>query len=282
MARSHQQRDEGHEEEKKQDPNGTSPESKRLSDLEARAVDRAKATADAAFRPSASILNAKSPTALLEQVDGPSLETYEGKESLYVGRTVPVAAGGTLQIPIQVTTPGSVVEYVVEVHAYDIQFGITAERDEGITVVKESSKVDDSVTQKFLVGTVPCLIRFQFDNDYSWFREKQVSYKITVTPPSRESLATGRRRRAKSCLKTVVEDLEQAQSRLTNAMQQKQKLKTHIAKLRQELQQQQKALEVAEKEEIWLKERLDLRMEQEKLLQERLQRGWDDEAALSK
>jgi hypothetical protein len=85
------------------------------------------------------LLNASSPAALLQQIDGPSLETYEGKQSVYVGRSVPVATGAKLIVPIQVTTPGSVVEYTVETKNYDLAFGITAEREEGITVVKVCS-----------------------------------------------------------------------------------------------------------------------------------------------
>jgi hypothetical protein len=111
-------------------------EQQRLQEMEAKAVDRAKATADAAFRPSPSVLNAVTAASLMEQVDGPSLHTYEAKESIYVGRLVPVAAGGKLNVPIQVTTPGSIVEYVVELKGYDINFGITAEREAGLTIVK--------------------------------------------------------------------------------------------------------------------------------------------------
>jgi hypothetical protein len=116
----------------------------RLKALEAKAVAEATATADAAYTPSASLLNAPDPEPLLKQVDGPSLaEYYEegsaaGKESVYVGRSVPIAAGGSLVIPIQVSSPGSVVEYAVENKQYDFGFGITAEREEGITIVKVS------------------------------------------------------------------------------------------------------------------------------------------------
>jgi hypothetical protein len=107
----------------------------RLEEMEAKAVDKAKASADAAFRPPPSVLNAQSAQVLLQQVDGPSLKTYQGTESVYVGRSVPVAAGGKLNVPINVSTPGSVVEYAVELKSLDINFGITAEREEGITVV---------------------------------------------------------------------------------------------------------------------------------------------------
>jgi hypothetical protein len=105
---------------------------------ESKAVDRAKASVDNNFKPSASVLNAPSATLLLQQVDGPSLTTYQGKEAIYVGRSIPIAAGGRMDLPIFVTTPGSVVEYAVEIPAYDIGFSIIAEREEGNTVVKVS------------------------------------------------------------------------------------------------------------------------------------------------
>jgi hypothetical protein len=104
--------------------------------LEAAAVDKAKAASDAAFRPPPSVFNAPSAEVLLQQVDGPSLQKYKSTESVYVGRSVPVAAGGKLNVPINVSTPGSVVEYAVELQQYDIEFGITAEREEGVTIVK--------------------------------------------------------------------------------------------------------------------------------------------------
>jgi len=115
---------------------GSRAQQRRLEEMEAQAVDKAKVTADAAFRPSPSILNAQQPTVLLQQVDGPPLDQYDAKESVYVGRSLRIPAGGDLHVPIHVITPGSVVEYVVELQGMDISFGITAERDEGVTIVK--------------------------------------------------------------------------------------------------------------------------------------------------
>lgn len=108
----------------------------RLAELEAKAVAEATASADDSFKPSPSLLNAPSPDALMQQVDGPSLEGYHGKESVYVGKSVPVAMRARLEVPINVSAPGSVVEYAVESKAYDVGFGVTAEREEGITIVK--------------------------------------------------------------------------------------------------------------------------------------------------
>lgn len=247
---------------------------------EARAVAEATASADRSFIPSPTLLNSNSPTALLEQVDGPSLVNYSETESVYVGSSVPISAGGSLTVPIQVNTPGSIVEYAAENKYHDIGFGITAEREEGITVVQEMSRCDASevpMLGKFLVGTVPCLLQFKFDNEYSWMREKVVTYKVTITPPSRETLMAGRRRRAEACKRAVKEDLKSADDRLDKAQGQKASLKKELDELKKALEQKQKSLKVIETEGKWLQERVALRKDQHKLLQERLAQGWEDE-----
>jgi len=134
----------------------------RLEEMEAKAVDKAKANADAAFRPPPSVLNAQSATVLLQQVDGPSLKTYKDTESVYVGRSVPVAAGGHLNVPINVSTPGSVVEYAVELKGYDISFGIKAEREEGVTVVKVRTVYAIELKLLFEFLFAFCLTHFAF------------------------------------------------------------------------------------------------------------------------
>jgi len=259
------------------------PES--MSAQEARAVAEATASADRSFTPSPTLLNSNSPTALLEQVDGPSLVNYSETESVYVGSSVPISAGGSLTVPIQVNTPGSIVEYAAENKMHDIGFGITAEREEGITVVQEMSRCDASevpMLGKFLVGTVPCLLQFKFDNEYSWMREKVVTYKVTITPPSKETLIAGRRRRAEACKRAVEEDLKSADGRLDKAQDQKASLQQELDELKRQLEQKQKSLKVIETEEKWLQERVTLRMDQHKLLQQRLDEGWEDEAAVKK
>lgn len=133
------------------------------------------------------------------------------------------------------------------------------------------------VTQKFLVGTVPCMLNFQFDNSYSWMREKVVSYKITITPPNKDSLKEGRKRRAQACLDRVQEDLDTATERLEKAAISKTKLDEKVAALTKELEETREAAAVATKEEAWLAERKSVRGQQKKLLQQRLAKGWPDE-----
>ena len=150
-----------------------------------------------------------------------------------------------------------------------------------IYCIQEKTRVDASIdgpiTGKFLVGSVPCWIRFKFDNDYSWIREKVVSYKVTVTPPSLDALSAGRRRRAKACLKAVTDDSKSADKRRRAAGDQRTVLETELEELRLELAQKSKSLQAAKDEEKWCTDRLKLRTEQKKLLDNRLENGWEDE-----
>uniref|UniRef100_A0A7S1Y2N4 GOLD domain-containing protein n=1 Tax=Grammatophora oceanica TaxID=210454 RepID=A0A7S1Y2N4_9STRA len=253
---------------------------KKLAELEAKAVAEATATADDSFTPSPTLMNHAEPQVLMDQVDGPSLKNYEAKESIYVGKSVPVALRSKLEVPINVTAPGSVVEYKVETRTYDISFGITAEREEGVTVVKSTGRVESHVAPvsgKFLVGSVPCLLKFEFDNSYSMFREKLLSYRVVVTPPSVKTLVEGRRRRAKACQRALSTDLSDVAVKHSSAVARKKDLEDKIAKLNQELHEAKQQLEMVATEESDLKTRVDLRKGQTALLEERLTRGWIDE-----
>lgn len=271
---------------------------------EARAVDEAEATADAAML---SNLLQRAPTteALLSQIDGPSLTSYTAEESTYVGRSLPIVAGGDLEVPIQVPIAGSMVHYEVELKSHDIMFEITAEREEGVTVVKvrtdcvlcvfafvtcsshtrfqELSRVkaaeSSPLSQKFLVGSVPCLLTFRWDNGFSWMREKVVSYHITVTPPNRESVIKGRRRRAIPCLKAVQDDLQELKVQIQNVTTDKEEKRKRVEKLKKQLEEAEENLQTVEKEETMLVEREALRKEQEKHLLQRVEKGWPDEKA---
>jgi len=251
-----------------------------FAELEAKAVAEATASADDSYVPSPSLLNAATANDLLKQVDGANLDKFVGKDSVYSGRNVPISLRSKLDIPIHVVAPGSIVEYSVNTQNYDLGFGITAEREEGITIVKESARVEShksTVTGKFLVGAVPCMLVFSFDNEFSWFREKQLSYRITVTPPQPTVIMAGRRRRAKACQKIVQEDRTSACRRLEKATNQKATLQGGIQKMQKALEELTKSLDVVETEEKWLSARVELRKDQEHLLEKRLTEGWDDE-----
>ena len=250
------------------------------AELEARAIAQAMHSADAAYVPSPSLLASDEPGPLLAQVDGPDLSAFATTPSVYSAKSVPVALRGKFDVPIHVTAGGSVVEYEISTEDYDISFGVTAEREEGVTNVKESARVDshlEPVTGKFLVGSVPCALVFSFDNEYSWFREKKVSYKISVTPPRTDSVVKGRRLRAKKALEIITQDKQEMEEKYEAATQQRTALEEAVRKLEKELAEKTKSLDVVATEEAFLEKRRKVRVKQIKMLNSRLKNGWADE-----
>lgn len=248
--------------------------------LEARAINEATASADSSYVPSPAMLAETDPNPLMQQVDGTSVKNYTGTPNVYQAKDIPLAVRSKVEVPIYITSGGSVVEFSVESATYDIAFGVVAEREDKETVVKPVERVDANIKPcygKFLVGTVPCVLIFTFDNEYSWFTEKQISYKVTVTPPSKENVLMGRRRRAKSALKSVEEDNEKASARLETAVKNRETLTAAVAELEQRLAEQKESLEAVIQEEDFLKNRVDLRTTQRDMLQNRLADGWEDE-----
>jgi len=146
------------------------------------------------------------------------------------------------------------------------------------------SRIDASVfpvTGKFLIGSIPCLITFTFENDYSYFREKVVSYKVTVKPPSLDTLKAGRRRRAAACLKAVQDDSSMTLNHLARVKENKVDLQREVESLNTRLEQLKNELNALEVEETTMKDRVELRQIQTKALSQRLEEGWDDDKEIT-
>jgi len=251
------------------------------AELEARAISQAIQSADAAYVPSPSLLASDDPSALLNQVDGPSLVSFDMvTPSVYQAKSVPVALRSRFDVPIHVIAGGSIVEYVISTDTHDIAFGVTADREEGTTIVKEISRVDshiEPVTGKFLVGSVPCALIFAFDNEYSWFREKRVTYKIVVTPPKIADVINGRRLRAKKALEVVTNDGRDLDVGLKSTSSRLAETRIEVERLERALADARVALRELTGEEEALVRKYDVRSAQIKMLTDRLENGWDDE-----
>ena len=267
--------------EKSDDDDGDDDDENAELEAEARAISQAMQSADAAYVPSPSTLLSDDPSALLSQVDGPSLVNFDTTSpSVYQAKSVPVALRSRFVVPIHVISGGSIVEYSVSTEMHDIAFGVTAEREEGITNVKEMTRVDchlEPTTGKFLVGSVPCALVFAFDNEYSWFREKRVTYKIVVTPPKVEDVISGRRLRARRALETVMADVRDIDEERASTSTKRVETREEVERLERALVDARIALaELASREDMLIR-KSEVRSRQIDMLEHRLKNGWDDE-----
>ena len=112
-----------------------------IAEEEARAIAQATKSADASYKPPASLLNSASPYPLIRSVDGMSLKKYNSTPAVYLAKKLPIPLRGKINVPIPISIGGSVVEYTVECEDYDISFGVIAEREEGVTVVAVSVNI---------------------------------------------------------------------------------------------------------------------------------------------
>jgi hypothetical protein len=201
------------------------------------------------YQPPDTVLDSLALESILEQVEGPSMFEYEGKEATYTGRSCKVYGQSSLDVPIRISAPGSIVEYTIEQKSsYDFGLGITAKLDQGgVTTVKEMGPLEGGkdnmsvpqqrpkiVTDQMLVGagSVPCTLNFKFENKMSWIVD--LSYKIRVIPPNRNVLLDGRRRRARACLKALDYDIGRTNQRLNEVYSDKSRLERDLQELSQQ------------------------------------------------
>ena len=95
---------------------------------------------DDGFDPPALAWDAASPEPLLAAVDGPSLEGYNDRDSVYVGTSTPVVIGVKLEVPVTVSAAGSIVSYETHSESPEVSFKIVSEMDGKSTTIKVRAK----------------------------------------------------------------------------------------------------------------------------------------------
>ncbi len=104
-----------------------------------------------------------------------------------------------------------------------------------------------------------------------------MTYKITVTPPRLEHVVKGRRLRAKKALAVITKDNLDMDVRYDTTTTKRAQLEEEVKKLEKELAEKKKSLDVVSTEEKWLEKKRGVRAQQIKMLNLRLEKGWDDE-----
>lgn len=87
-------------------------------------------------------------------------------------------------------------------------------------------------------------------------------------------------RQASGVGNTRQQQMSQATTNLRAAMDQRTKLENELMQLKQRLEEKQQLLQAVTAEEQYCKNRIALREEQKRLLNDRLRNGWDDERGL--
>ncbi|KAG8176996.1 hypothetical protein JTE90_006425 [Oedothorax gibbosus] len=101
-------------------------------------------------------------------------------------KTATVQQRGTLQVPVQVQVPGSLLRWTFMTKEYNIKFGLFLKEKSG--KLKELVAVESVDCQvipeesEFLCEKAGTYV-LHFDNSYSWMTAKQLTYKVDVQSP---------------------------------------------------------------------------------------------------
>ena len=147
-----------------------------------------------------------------------------------------------LELPIPISLKGSTIRYSFTTVEGDVSFGVFMRKpddtaqgttaDNGEEAEEEElqplTRVDSHespVSGSFLVTEAPSVAVIVWDNNYSWFRSKTLSYSVTIKPPSQDIVQAKYISTCNTSLSNASIDHRSAESRLSKLIATRSQLK---------------------------------------------------------
>lgn len=139
------------------------------------------------------------------------------------------------ELPIQVDVAGSIVKYQFETYPGDIEFGVSfltrsdgqVASDDTITSCRVPSDLE-TISGQFRAPSEGVIL-FRWNNDYSWFTTKQLSYLIEMGQPSFSAADSRRSAQARTLLHNLVSENYRCETLLVEAEKVTEQLDTDIS-----------------------------------------------------
>lgn len=183
----------------------------------------------------------------------------------YKSSSVPVKERMELRVPIPF--PGATLKYSFGSDHYDINFSLLFESERGDSFVlvpdaRVASHVEPVIGEHTFT-TAGGFVILVFDNSFSWWRIKTVSYVVSLEPPGQSKLRELKSQTALKELASCSEDIHRAQrrqSRLSSEARELRenlaKLEAQVAKLQGEVKTKNRLVADLDKEDAWLTQRI--------------------------
>lgn len=183
----------------------------------------------------------------------------------YKSSSVPVKDIFELRVPIPF--PSAVLKYSFGTDKYDINFSLLFESARGDCVVLLPERRVNSNVQphcgEHIFTAAGGFVIFVFDNNYSWWRTKALSYMVSLEPPNQTKLRELKSQNALKQLLRSQEDIQRATRRkarltseATELREDRAKLQGQLDKLQDQLKAKSRTLADLEKEDAWLTQRI--------------------------
>ncbi|XP_003747619.1 SEC14-like protein 2 [Galendromus occidentalis] len=123
---------------------------------------------------------------------GPIPEKYYRQNTTLNGenaKTIKLSKRSSHKIELPVENEGSVINWTFRTNGHDLGFALLRKKNDGsLEGCVPSTRVDCHVLPEegFYTCNVSGTYIFKFDNSYSWFTDKTVTFDVNVAPPSDE------------------------------------------------------------------------------------------------
>ena len=115
---------------------------------------------------------------------------YVEEENLNIGffSNAEIQAGETLDIYVELSKPLGLIDFCCVVKNHDINLTVTNLSEGNVVYQQKKLKSEKKAFKLTLFFTKPGVFKFEFDNSYSWMRNKSLSYKINTFYPQIPSI----------------------------------------------------------------------------------------------
>ena len=127
----------------------------------------------------------------LEKIQNEVIYIEEPNLNIGFFTDVEIESGDNLNLYVELSKPYGFIDFVLDVKSYDINFTVT-NLSEGRVIFKEKKLKSDKALKLNLFFTKPGIFKFEFDNTYSWVRNKNISYKVSTFYPQHPTIIENR------------------------------------------------------------------------------------------
>ena len=127
----------------------------------------------------------------LEKIQNEVIYIEEPNLNIGFFTDVEIESGDSLNLYVELSKPYGFIDFALDVKSYDINFTVT-NLSEGRVIYKEKKLKADKALKLNLFFTKPGIFKFEFDNTYSWVRNKNISYKVSTFYPQHPTIIENR------------------------------------------------------------------------------------------
>ena len=139
-------------------------------------IEEAKSNSDFSFNPKKKICGN------MEKLQNEIIYIEEPNLNLGFFTDLEIESGETKEFYVELSKPYGYIDFALDVKSYDINFSVT-NLSEGRVIYQEKKLKSEKGLKLNLFFTKPGIFKFEFDNSYSWIRDKSISYKVNVFYP---------------------------------------------------------------------------------------------------